>query len=172
MTSSNYQLLLSSSFLDYNCHALIRTTQLNTTEGKKRVSRTFLNLSSLLPLEYQTSIYYRGKLYKHGALCDILACKFVGKAHWILHRRFFSWTLFFLDLNMDGKDTQEKKTPMTTDAAARIQSSEAKKNDGKVEKGSFPARAQRAAAKNEAKDWAVLVQFLLSRQLFYINLAS
>ena len=53
---------------------------------------------------------------------------------------------------MDGKDTQEKKTPMTTDAAARIQSSEAKKNDGKVEKGSFPARAQRGAAKNEAKD--------------------
>ena len=61
-----------------------------------------------------------------------------------------------------GKDTQKKKTPMTTDAAARIQSSEAKKNDGKVEKGSFPATAQRAAAKNEAKDWAVLVQFLLS----------
>ena len=64
---------------------------------------------------------------------------------------------------MDGKDTQEtKKTPMTPDAAARIQSKEAKKNDGKVEEGGFASRAQRAAAKNEAKDWAVLVQFHLS----------
>ena len=52
---------------------------------------------------------------------------------------------------MDGKDTQgTKKTPMTPDAAARIQSSEARENDGKVEKGGFAARAQRGAAKNEA----------------------
>ena len=32
-----------------------------------------------------------------------------------------------------------KKTPMTTDAAARIQSAEALNNDGKVNAGTFPA---------------------------------
>lgn len=37
---------------------------------------------------------------------------------------------------------------MTGDAASRIQSSEAKANGGKVEKGSFASRAQSAAAKN------------------------
>ena len=55
---------------------------------------------------------------------------------------------------MDDKGGQKSegkpKTEMDKDAAARIQSAEAKKNDGKVEKESFPSRAQRAAAKNEA----------------------
>ena len=37
---------------------------------------------------------------------------------------------------------------MTKEDAARIQRAEALKNDGKVEKGTFPARAQRAADKN------------------------
>lgn len=37
---------------------------------------------------------------------------------------------------------------MTSKAAARIQSSTATKSGGKVSKGSFAARAQRAAAKN------------------------
>lgn len=45
-----------------------------------------------------------------------------------------------------GKASQ---SPMTSDAAARIQSAEAKANDGKVEKGSFASRAQSAAANNE-----------------------
>ena len=40
------------------------------------------------------------------------------------------------------------KTPMTNDAAARIQGSTAKKNGGTVAKGSFAAKAQSAAAKN------------------------
>lgn len=38
---------------------------------------------------------------------------------------------------------------MTSEAAARIQSAEAKKSGGKVEKGSFTTRAQRAAAKTK-----------------------
>ena len=38
---------------------------------------------------------------------------------------------------------------MDKNAAARIQSAEAKKNGGMVSKGSFASRAQRAAAKNE-----------------------
>lgn len=40
------------------------------------------------------------------------------------------------------------KTPMTTETAARIQSSTAKENGGKVSKGSFASRAQSSAAKN------------------------
>ncbi|MCL4169261.1 UNVERIFIED_CONTAM: hypothetical protein GTU68_015507 [Idotea baltica] len=40
------------------------------------------------------------------------------------------------------------KTPMTTDAAARIQSSEAQKGDGGVQSGDFAARAQAAADRN------------------------
>ena len=40
------------------------------------------------------------------------------------------------------------KKLMTKEDAARIQRAEALKNDGKVEKGTFPARAQRAADKN------------------------
>jgi hypothetical protein len=39
-----------------------------------------------------------------------------------------------------------EKVKMTAEDAARIQSAEAKKNGGKVEKGSFAARAQAAAA--------------------------
>ena len=45
---------------------------------------------------------------------------------------------------MDGG----KKTPMDQEAKARIMSSEAKKSDGQVSKGSFAARAQSAADKN------------------------
>jgi hypothetical protein len=44
-----------------------------------------------------------------------------------------------------------KKTPMTSDAARRIQSQAAKANSGKIEKGSFAAKALSAAAKNENK---------------------
>jgi hypothetical protein len=40
------------------------------------------------------------------------------------------------------------KTPMTKEAAARIQSRTAKANNGQTPKGSFGARAQRAADKN------------------------
>lgn len=42
----------------------------------------------------------------------------------------------------------KEKSPMTTEAAARIQAKEAKGNGGKVVKGGFAARAQRAAANN------------------------
>lgn len=42
----------------------------------------------------------------------------------------------------------KSKTAMTAEAASRIQSSTAKANGGKVEKGSFAARAQSIAAKN------------------------
>lgn len=38
---------------------------------------------------------------------------------------------------------------MTPDAASRIQSSTAKQNNGKVEKGGFASRAQSSGAKNE-----------------------
>lgn len=44
-----------------------------------------------------------------------------------------------------------KKTPMTSDAARRIQSVEAKANNGKIEKGSFAAKAMKAAVKNQHK---------------------
>ncbi|WP_345195754.1 hypothetical protein [Kistimonas scapharcae] len=39
-------------------------------------------------------------------------------------------------------------TPMTPEAASRIQSSEAKANGGQVASGGFASRAQSAAAKN------------------------
>ncbi|MGY0219159.1 hypothetical protein ACWJJH_17540 [Endozoicomonadaceae bacterium StTr2] len=42
----------------------------------------------------------------------------------------------------------KSSTPMTQTAASRIQSSEARTNDGKVTSGGFAARAQSAAAKN------------------------
>jgi hypothetical protein len=42
-----------------------------------------------------------------------------------------------------------KKTPMTIDAARRIQSQAAKVNGGKIAKGSFAAKALSAAAKNQ-----------------------
>ncbi|SEG74715.1 hypothetical protein [Halopseudomonas aestusnigri] len=44
-----------------------------------------------------------------------------------------------------------KKTQMTAEAAARIQSREAIKNGGAVEADTFAARAQRAAAKQPQK---------------------
>ena len=43
------------------------------------------------------------------------------------------------------------KTPMTPDAASRIQSATAKAGNGKVEKNSFAARAQSSSAKQEKK---------------------
>lgn len=42
----------------------------------------------------------------------------------------------------------KSKSPMTPEAAARIQSSTAKENGGKTPKGSFGSRAQSSAAKN------------------------
>ena len=45
----------------------------------------------------------------------------------------------------------KSSTPMTTKSAARIQSAAAKSNGGNVAKGSFAARAQRAAAKGGSK---------------------
>jgi hypothetical protein len=42
----------------------------------------------------------------------------------------------------------KQKTPMTPAAAARIQSATAKQTGGQIPKGSFPAKAQKAAAKN------------------------
>ncbi|MBZ7984409.1 hypothetical protein AVBRAN12647_07965 [Campylobacter sp. RM12647] len=44
-----------------------------------------------------------------------------------------------------------KENAMDKEAAARIQSSEAKRNGGIVSKDSFAARAQRAANKNSNK---------------------
>lgn len=44
-----------------------------------------------------------------------------------------------------------KSGKMTSKAAARIQSASAKSSGGKVSKGSFASRAQRAAAKNGGK---------------------
>lgn len=44
-------------------------------------------------------------------------------------------------------NTNTQSTPMTIDAAARIQSATAKANAGNVSKGSFAARAQSSAAK-------------------------
>ncbi len=41
-----------------------------------------------------------------------------------------------------------KSTPMTTDAAARIQSNEAKQSGGGVQSGGFASRAQAGAANN------------------------
>jgi hypothetical protein len=43
--------------------------------------------------------------------------------------------------------TQETKSPMTPEAAARVQAAEAKGSSG-VEAGGFAARSQAAAAKN------------------------
>lgn len=44
-----------------------------------------------------------------------------------------------------------KSTPMTKAAVARIQSATAKMNNGKVSKGDFAGRAQRAAEHNVSK---------------------
>jgi len=45
--------------------------------------------------------------------------------------------------------SQAKSTPMTSQAAARIQSATAKANGGQVKAGSFAAVAQSAAAANQ-----------------------
>lgn len=44
-----------------------------------------------------------------------------------------------------------KQTPMTKSASARIQSANAKNNDGQTSKGSFSARAQSVSSKNSSK---------------------
>ena len=49
-------------------------------------------------------------------------------------------------------DNGEKKTPMDAEAKSRIMSAEAKKKNGQIEEGSFPARAQAAADRNDAKE--------------------
>jgi hypothetical protein len=49
-----------------------------------------------------------------------------------------------------SKSARGSKTSMTTTAASRIQGATAKAG-GKVAKGSFAARAQKAAAKNSSK---------------------
>ncbi|MEP4555901.1 hypothetical protein [Cobetia amphilecti] len=46
-----------------------------------------------------------------------------------------------------SKTNTKSGTSMTNKAASRIQGSEAKRNGGKVSKGSFATRAQRAASK-------------------------
>jgi len=51
----------------------------------------------------------------------------------------------------EGQKSEEPKNPMTKKAAARIQGGHAKKHDGKVDKGTFAARAQAAADRNENK---------------------
>ena len=48
------------------------------------------------------------------------------------------------------KDPQGK-TEWTKERASAVQSAEAKKNDGKIEKGSHPAKAQSQADKNEGQ---------------------
>ena len=50
--------------------------------------------------------------------------------------------------NLGGEEIGRK---MTRRSAARIQSSSAKKGGGRVAKGGFAARAQRAAARNSRK---------------------
>lgn len=50
-----------------------------------------------------------------------------------------------------AQSAQGSSTPMTQDAASRIQSSEAKSGDGGVKSGSFASRAQSAAANNANK---------------------
>lgn len=47
--------------------------------------------------------------------------------------------------------SSHKKTPMTAEAAKRIQIATAIQNNGKVPKGSFAAKAQSVAAKNKLK---------------------
>ncbi len=51
---------------------------------------------------------------------------------------------------MKNGSKSSKPTPMTTRAAARVQSTTARANGGQIAKGGFAARAQRAAAKNSA----------------------
>jgi len=50
-----------------------------------------------------------------------------------------------------SSQSSQGHTPMTSDAAARIQSATAKSSGGQVAKGSFAAKAQSAAAHNSGK---------------------
>jgi hypothetical protein len=50
----------------------------------------------------------------------------------------------------NGPQQSGNSAPMSSDAAARIQSATAKANGGHVPKGSFGARAQSAAAHNNS----------------------
>ena len=45
--------------------------------------------------------------------------------------------------------SEKQKNPMTKEAAARIQSSSARQNNGQTQKGSFSSRAQSAADKKQ-----------------------
>lgn len=54
-------------------------------------------------------------------------------------------------MSSNGSQGSKASTPMTSQAAARIQSATANANSGAVAKGSFAARAQRAAARNSNK---------------------
>ena len=54
-----------------------------------------------------------------------------------------------MDKEGDQQSGGKPKNPMTKEDAARIQGSYAKQHDGKVDEGSFPARAQAAADKRE-----------------------
>ena len=49
---------------------------------------------------------------------------------------------------MSKKSASTARTPMTTSAAGRIQSAQARAGNGQVTSNSFAARAQRAAANN------------------------
>lgn len=51
---------------------------------------------------------------------------------------------------MSKKSASTTSTPMTSSAAARIQSAAARAGNGQVSPGSFAARAQRAAANHTA----------------------
>ena len=51
----------------------------------------------------------------------------------------------------EGQKSEEPKNPMTKEDAARIQRSYAKQHDGRVDKDTFPVRAQAAADKHESK---------------------
>lgn len=50
-----------------------------------------------------------------------------------------------------SQNQSNRGTPMNAEAVARIQSAGAKANGGQTPKGSFPARAQSAAAHNSGK---------------------
>lgn len=51
---------------------------------------------------------------------------------------------------MSKKSASTPRTPMTTSAAGRIQSAEARAGNGQVSSNNFAARAQRAAANHAA----------------------
>ena len=53
------------------------------------------------------------------------------------------------DTQAKTSDSGEKKTEWTKERAEAVQSAEARKNDGKIEKGSHAAKAQSRADKNE-----------------------